>query len=450
MEQTLATTDRAISVDEAISIAIHLQRHEQWVAAEDIYRQILDQKPRCAEALHYYGVLEHQRGRGDAGIPLIEKSIALEPDHADWHSNLGIVRQERLRLDEAVAAYRRAIELDPNHANAFNNLGVVLRALGQPAESEAAYREAIRVNAEHIDAWTNLGILLSGQKRTYESVMCFCKVITLRPKHPDARRLLALAHCALGELDKAIELFEQWLKDEPDSAIARHMLAACSGKDVPARASDQFVEATFDSFASSFDAKLAKLLYRAPSLVAAMLDEPGVEPAKAFDILDAGCGTGLVGPLVAPYARHLVGVDLSAKMIAHARERKVYDDLIKGELTTYLSSVPDGYDVIVSADTLVYFGPLEDVVAAAAGALRAGGRLVFTVEELTDAAQVPGYTISPHGRYSHTREYVERVLAAVDLQFEIAGAELRLEAGSPVAGLVVKATKPAAAEKRHA
>jgi predicted TPR repeat methyltransferase len=443
------STDRSLTVDEAIGLAIQLQQHEQWVAAEDVYKQILAQKPRCAEALHYYGVLEHQRGRSDAGIRLLEESLSLESDHADWYSNFGIVLQQRLRLDEAVAAYRRAIELEPNHANALNNLGVVLRAQGRPAESEASYREAIRVSPEHLDAWTNLGILLNGQKRTQESVLCFCKVITLRPKHPEARRLLALAHCALGEIDKAIELFEQWLKDEPDSAIARHMLAACSGRDVPSRASNAFVEATFDSFAASFDAKLAKLQYRAPALVATMLEQSGVEP-RALDILDAGCGTGLVGPLVAPHARRLVGVDLSAKMLAHARERKVYDDLVKSELTTFLSSATERYDVIVSADTLVYFGPLEEVIAAAAGALRAGGRLVFTVEELSATAHDPGYTISPHGRYSHTREYVERVLAAVDLQPEIAGAELRLEAGIPVAGLVVKATKPAASGMRHA
>src|SRR5262249_21695595 len=158
-------------------------------------------------------------------------------------------------------------------ANAHSNLGVLLRAQGKLAESEAAYREAIRIDPEHIDAYTNLGILLNGQKRTQESVLCFCKVITLRPKHPEARRLLALAHCALGELDKAIELFEEWLRHDPDNAIAKHMLAACSGRDVPTRASDEFVEATFDSFAASFDAKLAKLQYRAPRLVAAMLEQ---------------------------------------------------------------------------------------------------------------------------------------------------------------------------------
>ena len=114
------------------------------------------------------------------------------------------------------------------------------------------------------------------------------------------------------------------------------MLAACSGRDVPARASDAFVEKTFDSFAASFDAKLASLGYRAPALVAEMLAHAGLDASRSLDVLDAGCGTGLCGPLVAPYARRLVGVDLSEAMLARARARDVYDELVKGELTAYL------------------------------------------------------------------------------------------------------------------
>ena len=431
-------------------MAIHLQQNEQWEAADLIYQKVLEAAPTHAEAMHYAGVLAHQRGRSDEAIALMERSLSLSPKRADWHSNLGIVFRDRLRLEDAIAQFRRAVALDPEQANALSNLGVVLRAQGHLDEAEASYRAAIRVAPNHVDAYTNLGLLLKATGRMRDAVMCLCKVLTLRPKHPEARRVLALAHCALGEVDAAVAVFEEWLKEEPDNPIARHMLAACSRRGVPARASDEFVEQTFDSFAASFDSKLAQLLYRAPELVAGMLADSGVEASKSLDVLDVGCGTGLCGPLVAPFARTLIGVDLSERMLAQARARNVYNELIKGELTAFLGRATAAYDVILSADTLVYFGALEDVAAAAASALRPGGLLIFTVEELKDAGYDARYSIGLHGRYAHARQYLEQVLSNVSLQAEIRSAELRLEAGDPVAGLVVRATKPMTAGMNHA
>jgi predicted TPR repeat methyltransferase len=437
--------DRALSLDEAMSIALALQQSEQWAAAADIYSSILEVAPDHAGALHFSGVLAHQQARSEEAVALIRRSLELEPERADWHSNLGIVLQDRLELDAAVVAYKRAIALEPEHANAHNNLGVVLRAKGKAEEAEAEYRIAVRIDPEHSDAYNNLGVLLNGQKRAHEAAVCFSKVITLRPKHPEARRMLALAQCTLGEVDKAVAVFEEWLEEAPDDPIARHMLAACSGRDVPPRASDAFVEQTFDSFAASFDSKLAKLAYRAPALVAEMLANSIGDASKSLDVLDAGCGTGLCGPLISPYAQRLVGVDLSARMLAQARERGVYDELVKCELTAYARDRVAEFDAIVSADTLVYFGPLDGVVLACARALRPGGRLIFTVEEFVDAEPISGYSISPNGRYRHRREYVERVLEIADLRSEIVPAEWRLEAGDPVRGLVVRGSKPTGA-----
>jgi len=441
---------REINLEEAIGLAMECQRSGRLTDAELLYRKILEMEPARPEALHYSGVLAHQQGRLEEATALIERSLEVEPNQADCYSNLGIVLHARGKIDEAIAACERAIALDPDHANAYSNLGALLKTQGRVVEAEAAYRNAIRLNPDHPGAFVNLGILLASQGRVQEAVSCYCKVITLSPKHPDARRLLALAHSTLGEVDKAAKIYEDWLLEEPDNPIAQHMSAACSGRNVPARASDHYVATVFDGFADSFDFRLAHLGYRAPTLVADMVAEAGVEPAKRFDVLDAGCGTGLCGPLVAPHARRLVGVDLSGRMLAQAEERHVYDELVKGELTAYLRGATEAFDLILSADTLVYFGPLDEVIAAAAGALRPGGRLIFTVEEWCDGDASIGFSISPHGRYSHARDYVERVLVAAELRPELVRAELRMEGGAPVEGLVVRATKPSTAEVRDA
>jgi predicted TPR repeat methyltransferase len=434
-------SSRELTLDEAVALAILLQKNGQLTEAQEVYRRVLKIDPDHADALHYAGVLAHQQGRSEEALALIQRSLALVPDRADCYSNLGIIFQSTGKLDEAIEAYRRAIAIDPRHANAYNNLGVLLRATGKPSEAEAAYRTAIQLKPDHIDAYTNLGILLNGLKRTEEAAACYCKVITLRPKHREARRLLVLAHCTLGEIDAAVNILEEWLEEEPQDPIALHMRAACTGRDVPARASNGFVEQTFDSFAASFESKLERLSYRAPALVAAMLEHSGLKPSKYLDVLDAGCGTGLCGPLVLPYARRLVGVDLSAGMLAHAKEKHVYDALVKTELTEYLRENREAFDLIVSADTIVYFGDLENVLAAAADALRPNGLLVFTLEHAVGGEADVDYRLEFHGRYSHTSGYAERLLAAEGLESEIAYADLRMESGVPVAGLVIGATK---------
>src|SRR4029434_5596029 len=256
---------RELRLDEAIDRALLLQKNEPLAEAAEVYRRVIEAVPDHPRALHYAGVLAHQQGRNDEAIALLEKSLALAPQ-ADGYSNLGIVLQAAGKLESAIAAYRRAIAIDPSHANAYSNLGVVLRATGRPSESEAAYRRAIQLNPRHIDAYTNLGILLNALNRTEEAARCFSTVITLRPRHRDARKLLAIAYCTLGETGEAVRVYKEWLEEEPDDPIALHLLAACTGRHVPLRASDEFIEQTFDRFASSFESQLQRLSYRAPTL----------------------------------------------------------------------------------------------------------------------------------------------------------------------------------------
>ena len=143
------------------------------------------------------------------------------------------------------------------------------------------------------------------------------------------------------------------------------------------------------------------------------------------------------------FRRRLIGVDLSSRMLAKARGRGVYDELVKDELMAYMSRHPDSFDVIVSGDTLVYFGPLESVLSLAFRALRLDGLLVFTIEETPDEGLENGFRIHPHGRYSHGRLYVRQAMSAAGfVVLAVEAVHLRMEAGSSVSGLVVTGRKP--------
>ena len=438
MEDAVATPTE-LSFEQALSLGVQMLQAGALDDAAGLYRVLAEMAPADPNVLHFSGVLAHQQGRHEEAIALIQRSLALESGQADWYSNLGIVYKAVQQFDQAIAAYERAIALDPSHVRAYNNLAVLLRATGKSAEAEAAYRKALEIDPQFIDAYHNLGVLLASTNRTKEAVICYCKVTTLAPRHPDTRRMLGLAYCVLGEREKAIEVYEDWLKDDPGNPVVMHLLAGCTGRDVPARTSDECVQIIFDNFAASFESKLAHLQYRAPSLVKMMIEDSGLEPGGHLDVLDAGCGTGLCGPLIAPYAKRLTGVDLSGGMLEQARSKGLYHELVQGELSEFLRSRPHAFDLIVSADTLVYFGELEGVAAAARQALRSGGMFVFTLEELNAGAGLD-VRLEPHGRYTHAQAYAERVLAKAGFAPTLVHAELRMESGSPVPGLVIRAS----------
>ena len=328
MEQP-ASTEREVTVGEAMQMALAFQQRGQLDDAKKVYQRVLEVAPDHPDIMHFYGVLLHQLGRSEEAIAIIERSLALEPDRAECYNNLGIILRAVERYEEAAAAYTRATELDPMHANAYNNLGVLQRVTGKPEEAEVAYRKAIELKPTYAEAYHNLGVLVTGLQRHREAMLCHFKVLSLEPTRTDNRRLLAIAYCEIGERDKAVEIFEKWIKDDPDNPVANHMLAAVTGRDVPARASNAYVEQSFDGFAESFERKLDQLSYRAPSLVAAAIENSGLERGGTLDVLDAGCGTGLCGPLVKPYARSLVGVDLSTGMLTKAQQKQVDDRLVK-------------------------------------------------------------------------------------------------------------------------
>jgi predicted TPR repeat methyltransferase len=435
--------DPSAAVGALLAQAITLHRADRLREAEPLYAAVLAAQPDHPDALHFLGVLKHRQGASDEAVALIRRALALAPS-PDAHNNLGNVLLQTGQAEAAVAAYRRVVELRPDDAGAHHNLAVALQGMGQPAEAGLALERAIALEPRHALFHYSLAMLWLRRGEPEMALPIVQVALTLDPDFAQAHLARIRAIRMIGNQPAAaLQAVTDWLAHEPDNPVAQHFRAVYSGVAVPPRASDAFVRSIFDKYAASFDAHLGRLGYRAPQLLQAAVARAIGEPTAALDVLDAGCGTGLCGPLLRPFARRLVGVDLAEAMLAKARERDIYDELSAGELTAFIAARPQSYDLIVSADTLVYFGDLGAVARAAAGALRAGGVLAFSLERSKEDGG-HGYRLEDHGRYSHQPDYVRRVLA--DAGLAVAGIDAatpRNEGGVPVAGLVVVARKPA-------
>jgi len=419
-----------------------LHRDGRLDQAEPLYQRLLASDPDHVEALHFLGVLQHQRGRSDQAMACIERAISLAPDYADAHNNLGNVLKETNQIEPALRAYRRVVALNPRHADAWNNLGVLLRGQGQYDEADRAYARALNANPALVTAWQNRGNLLARVGRLEEAIAAYSRAAELRPGNTTAYDALGKTLYRARRIDQAIHVYRQWLQADPGSSVARHMLAACTGEATPERASDGYVRDVFDAFAGSFDQVLDQLGYRAPALIGEWLERVLPSPDASLVAADAGCGTGLCAAFLRPRARRLVGVDLSAGMLARAGARGVYDDLVEAELSTWLMGQASVYDLIVAADTFCYFGSLDEPLAGSGAAMRPGGLLAFTVEQAS--GDVREYVLEASGRYTHAEAYVRRALVKAHLTLlDIESVVLRREGGHDVNGLLVSASRPA-------
>jgi predicted TPR repeat methyltransferase len=205
-----------------------------------------------------------------------------------------------------------------------------------------------------------------------------------------------------GQIEAATRLGRKYVELWPASPSLDYLLKAVTGDPAVDRSAPEYVVAHFDEFAEGFDAQLVGALgYDIPEKICAAVRD--VTPSgQLYDAIDAGCGTGLCGPLLRPLARTLGGVDLSPKMLAQAAKRGVYDTLACAELTAFLSGVPASCELVVAADVLVYFGDLARLFAAAASALKPGGLFACS----TEWQAAGGYRVQPSGRFAHAPAYV--------------------------------------------
>ena len=379
------------------------------------------------------GIGHFEAGRLEAAQACFEASLALAPGRPSVLMNLGITLCGLKQWPDAVAVLQQAVAADAGQADAWFALGLSHQALAQWADAAQALERGLALNSARPDLWMKCGECQANAGRAADALRSYDRVLELDPQAAVAWSARGGLLRDLGQLDAAARCFERAIELGADPELHRYYLAAVRGAQSPAAPPRTYVETLFDQYSVDFESHLVdQLQYRGHE----WLVRPLVESGRRWRaVLDLGCGTGLCGPLVAPHADAIDGVDLSAAMLDRARALGVYRELIHADLGNFLADTDRRADLVLAADVFIYVGALDAVFRHVRRILEPGGRFAFTVER---APEGDGFRLLPSLRYAHSEVYVRGLADAHGFAVrEIRRAPLRKNRQAPLDALYV-------------
>ncbi len=252
-----------------------------------------------------------------------------------------------------------------------------------------------------------------------DAVFRFRMVTWLEPKHTEAWFFLGASYMAEKKLKLARQALQKAVDLYPGYEEARYMLAIAKGKeakgaDLPNKMPLTLAKSHFDSVAADYTQEQIEVLgYEGHRLLTTDLRAHLIEDRLDYEILELGVGTGLCGPFVRSVASRLIGVDISAQMIAEAMKvqdgagNKVYDALLNKEMVEFLRETPDEVtDIVMAGTVFTYVGDLSEAMKELLRVLRPGGLLAFTV----DTTLGDGFRLDTVvGRFRFSEKYLKDI-----------------------------------------
>jgi predicted TPR repeat methyltransferase len=406
---------------------IDLFSRGQFPEAEHHFRKSLEIEPGRFSPLLNLAVSLLNQNKLDQAEEICRTCLALEPRSSAVHLNLGLIFRSKGDPNTAIAYLQKATEIDGLYDDNWYQSGLCLSELRQFENALNCFEKVLSLNPDHEDAMRCIGLLFVDMKKNFVAMACFEKAIMSHPTNGDTYISKAWLHHKLEQIDAAIVCFEQALKlKHPSSKMIEFIIVSLKQGAMPKEPPKEYVASLFDSYAAKFEQHLVGgLKYESPTLLFSKAKDYLKENS---DILDLGCGTGLMGPLLAEKAKTLIGVDLSQKMLDMAKSKGIYEKLVHSDINDFLDGRDGEFDAVVAADVFVYVGDLTQTFANIYRALRPGGIFAFTVERF----EGEGFSLNKTMRYSHSSDYCLALASQHRFAVKVFATDfLRNEKGAP-------------------
>jgi predicted TPR repeat methyltransferase len=420
------------------NLANALRDQDRLAEAEQEYRAVTRHVVQHAPAWVALAYVLIKQGRLSEAEAAARRAIQSSPRSADSHVALGSVHLARKEPDEAIKQFTKAMKHDPDSVPALVNLGLACKSMGRFSEAKKFLSRAVAIQPRLPEAHYTLGVIHLQEGDMDAAELAFSRTLDHDPRNVHAYEQLGALLRHQDKREAAVALYRRFAKACPEHPDARFFLSVLEGGKDPGRIPVELLAERYrtDEVASSFDEGMTLCLdYVLPARIKALLSNLFADMPPHLDALDLGCGTGLYGTVIKPWTRRLVGVDLSAVMLAEAGRKAVYDELIHGELLETLDSIKECYDLVIAMDVLVFFGDLEPVFTRVKQRLRRQGLFIFDLEKADESAR---WQLHIFGNYVHSRHYVAELAERhgfSELLYE--ELEIRKEVNTPIRGHLI-------------
>lgn len=385
------------------------------------------------------GVMAEKSGNVKGAFEALRRSVAMAPDWGPGLLELALLLARQNQFAEAIETAEKVAAIEPKNLQV---LAGVIDIAHRASHLEMAVRH-LRRGLELVPGDVQLRRLLARDLSSlaqYEQALeVWGALIQENPQDTEALMGRVQTHVTAGHPERAVQDTVALLALAPGDSMYAYYNAVAHGN-TPAHPPLELNRTLFDSMAELYDQHVVRgLRYQLPKQIADKI--LAFYPDKKLNVLDLGCGTGLLGVCLGRLDGALIGVDISKGMLDQAARHNVYDRFHHTNLLDALEDTPAAlYQVITALDVFIYTGALQKAIPNAHRILVPGGRLIFSCEAAPEDGR--DLVLLPSGRYAHKRSHVEALCRVAGFEtVEMQDTVLRQENHEPVHGFVVVAQK---------
>ncbi|MEK7723613.1 MAG: tetratricopeptide repeat protein, partial [Acidobacteriota bacterium] len=137
------------------------------------------------------------------------QTATINPRDADAHVQLGLIYNQRRLTDKAIEHFTKAVEIDKNEPDANYELGKIARHKGELQQALNYFSVVVEQNDKYSlsEIWREIGATYLDAKMLNEARNALETFVTRRPVDPEGLYYYAKVLKALGETEKAREMF---------------------------------------------------------------------------------------------------------------------------------------------------------------------------------------------------------------------------------------------------